>query len=95
MFRPVGLHICVFVYLNMFKVFQYLCVTMFEVPLKMCATTAFSAGVQKGNTRNGRERGRAGGGRRMCHNLDGVGWGLLGIRVRVRSNWPTVNYSHV
>ena len=79
----------------MFKVFQYLCVTMFEVSLKMCVATAFSAGVQKGNTRNERERRRAGGGRRMSHNLDGVGWGLVGVRVRVSSNWPTVNYSHV
>ena len=43
MFHPVGVHICAHVYLSMFKVFQYLYVTMFEVSLKMCVTTDFSA----------------------------------------------------
>lgn len=47
MCHPVGLHICVDVYLNIFQVFQYLYVTMFEVSLKVCVTISFSALVQK------------------------------------------------
>ena len=79
MFHPVGVHICAHVYLSMFKVFQYLCVTTFEVSLKMCVTTDFSTWAQKENSRNERERGGAGGARRLSHNLDGWDGGWWGL----------------
>lgn len=77
MFHPVGVHICAHVYLSMFKVFHHLCVTTFEVSLKVGVCDPLQHN-SKGKPRNERERGELRSGRRLEPGMQMGGMGAGG-----------------